>query len=108
MIQVEVPLGAGAHHLGKVAIGDNVKPVRAHRLGEALRHDEPVERKDAPLLRLDPEELARLPALRHREDADRIGPEENVRRQLEFARTGFHGADGEATVARRQDEGELA
>ena len=52
---------------------------------------EPVERKDAPLLRLDPEQLARLPALRHREDADRIGPEENVRRQLEFARTGFHG-----------------
>ena len=49
-----------------------------------------------------------LPALRHREDADRIGPEQDVRRQLEFARTGFHRWMVKRPVGRRQGEGELA
>ena len=40
---------------------------------------EPVQGQDAALLRVDPVELPIVPALRHRKDAKRVGPEQEVR-----------------------------
>ena len=83
-------LGAGAHDRFERAVGDHPKSIRPHRLGEAARDDEPVERENSALLRLDPEQVLGVAAFGHRKDADRIGPEQDVRRQLEFSRRGFH------------------
>ena len=83
-------LGAGAHDRFERAVGDHPESIRPHRLGEAARDDEPVEREDPALLRLDPKQVLGVAAFGHRKDADRIGPEQDVRRQLEFSRRGFH------------------
>ena len=40
-------LGAGAYDRFERAVGDHLEPIRPHRLGEAARDDEPVEREDA-------------------------------------------------------------
>ena len=45
-----------------------------------------------------------LATLGHRKDADRIGPEQDVRRKLEFARAALHGRDGGAVQAGRQGD----
>src|SRR5208337_695344 len=65
---------------------------------------EAVQGKHSPLVRLDPEKLLGLTALGHREDADRIGPEQDVRRELEFPRADPHGPDGGAVRAGRQGD----
>ena len=83
-------LGAGAYDRFERAVGDHPEAIRPHRLGEAARDDEPVEREDATLLRLDPEQVLGVATFGHRKDADGIGPEQDVRRQLEFSRRGFH------------------
>src|ERR1700678_614352 len=83
-------LGAGAYHRFERAVGDHPEAIRPDRLGEAARGYEPVEREDAALLRLDPEQVLRVAAFGHRKDADGIGPEQDVRRQLKFSRRGFY------------------
>src|SRR3984885_12294187 len=45
-------LGAGAHDRFERAVGDHPESIRPHRLGEAARDDEPVERENPALLRL--------------------------------------------------------
>jgi hypothetical protein len=95
-------LGAGAHHRFKRPVGGDPVSIRPHRLGEAARDDKPVEREDSALVRLDPEQFLRIPAFGHRKDADRIGPEQDVRRQLEFSRRGFHGRNRGTVRAGRQ------
>src|SRR6202453_3653903 len=83
-------LGAGAYDRFESAVGDHLETIGTHGLGEAARDDKPVEREDAALLRLDPEQVLGVAAFGHRKDADGIGPEQDVRRQLKFSRRGFH------------------
>ena len=40
-------LGAGAHDRFERAVGGDPVSIRPHRLGEAARHDEPIEREDS-------------------------------------------------------------
>ena len=101
-------LGAGAHDRFERAVGDHPESIRPHRLGEAARDDEPVEREDSALLRLDPEQVLGVAAFGHRKDADRIGPEQDVRRQLEFSRRGFHGRNRGTVRAASQADKEAA
>ena len=95
-------LGAGAHDRFERAVCDHAESIRPHGLGEAARNDEPIERENSALLRLDPKQLLGVAAFRHRKDADRIGPEQDVRRQLEFTRPGFHDCNRGTARASRQ------
>src|SRR5208283_2566880 len=63
-------LGASTHDRFERAVGGDPEPIRAHSLGETARDDKTVERKDAALMRLDPEQFLGLAALGHRKDAD--------------------------------------
>ena len=65
--------------------------VAARRLGETARDDQAVERKNASRLRLDPEQRLGLTALRHREQPDRIGPQQDVGRDFESRPRTRHG-----------------
>ncbi len=99
-----LPLGAGAHDRFERAVGHHPISIRPHRLGEAARNDEPIEREDPALLRLDPKQVLGVAAFGHRKDADRIGPEQDLGRQLEFTRPGFHAWDRGAVRTNRQAE----
>ena len=67
-----LPLGAMADNVTKGAIRGHLKPVLAHRLAQRMGEAERVERNDRPLARLNPIDLIRIPAVRHRKHADRI------------------------------------
>ncbi len=77
-------LRAAVDHGFEVAVAhdldsDVLRTVRASR----RRHMEAVERNDAALFRLDPEQRRVVGILRHREDAARIGLEQNLGREFQ-------------------------
>ena len=63
-----------------------VEAVRAHGARQAGGDFQAVERDDAALFRLDPEQGRIVGAFRHREDAAGIGAQQHLRRDL-----GLHG-----------------
>ena len=56
----------------KILVDSDFEPIRANRLGEALRYDQAVKRKNASLLRIDPEQISILGAFRHWKQPDGI------------------------------------
>jgi hypothetical protein len=72
-------VGAGGDHAAEVAVVSDREPARAQGPPERTRQMEAVERDDRAVPRLDPEQLARLAAVRHREDAGRVALEEQAR-----------------------------
>lgn len=62
----------------KGTIGSHLEPIGPQPLGERVREVEAVERQDAALLGFDPKDVGRLAAVRHREDADRIGAQQQI------------------------------
>jgi hypothetical protein len=83
------PLGrfrAAVHHALEILVETDPVPARADRALEALRHVEMFKIDDAAHARVDPEQVRILAILRHREDADGIGPQQHVRCQVK----GFH------------------
>ena len=73
-----VARGAGADHLSEGPVARHGEAIGAQRLPERARQMKAVERDDRALGRLDPVDVRRVAAVRHREDADRIGAEQEI------------------------------
>ncbi len=63
---------------GEGAIRGDLEAVGPQPFGERARQVELVERQDAALLGFDPEDVGRIAAVGHREDADRIGTQQQI------------------------------
>ncbi len=78
---------AGARAAGddafEIAIGDDLVIMVFHKPREPLGEMELVQRDDAAQFRLDPVEARIIRALRHGEDAGRIGPQQDLGRDGE-------------------------
>ena len=72
-------VGAGGDDGREVAVMGDREFARAKRPPERAREMEAVERNDRPVARLDPEQLIRLAAVGHREDAGGIALEQQAR-----------------------------
>src|SRR5437660_10750258 len=68
-------VGAAGDHAGEIAVAGDGELARADGAIERTRNVELVERDDRPVPRLDPEQLIRLAAVGHREDARLIALE---------------------------------
>ena len=82
-------LGAGAHDVGEGGVGADLEAAGADRAGQAVRQVETVERQHGAQARVEPVELGIVAALAHREDADAIGLQQEVGRDLQRARRYF-------------------
>jgi len=71
-------LGARPHDTGEGAIGGHGEAVRAQGLAQRVGEVEAVQRQDPALLGFHPEDVGGVPAVRHREDADRIGAQQEI------------------------------
>jgi len=71
--------GAFGDDLGKGLVRGDDESIGADRLGERPRQAETVERQDTAFLRFDPIDVVGRAAVRHREHADRISTEQQVR-----------------------------
>jgi len=71
-------LGAAMHDVTKCPVSGYAKASGADRLRQRAREMEAVEREDAALLRLNPEDVLRPPAVGHRENTDGIGAQEEI------------------------------
>ena len=69
-----------ADHAGEIRVDADVETAVPHALAQRLRNLQAIERNDAALVRLDPVERIVLGTLRHRENARRIGPQQDLRR----------------------------
>ena len=72
-------VGAGGDHAGEIAVAGDREPARAERPAERARDVEAVERDDRAVARLDPEQLVRVAAVGHREDAGGIALKQQAR-----------------------------
>jgi len=72
-------LGALRDHLPKSAIDGDGEAVRTDRLGQRPRQAEAVDRQYAALLGFDPIDVVGRATVRHREDTDGIGAQQQVR-----------------------------
>lgn len=72
------PLRAATDDGREGGVAGDGEDVRTQRLAEGARKVEAIERQDGALARLDPENLVRLTAVGHREDADRIGAQQQI------------------------------
>jgi hypothetical protein len=72
------PLRATADDGGEGGIAGDGEDVGAQRLAERAGEVEAIEREDRALAGLDPENLARFPAVSHREDADGISAQQQI------------------------------
>ena len=79
-------LGAAVDHLAERLVDGDRETVRAHGAGQPGGDFQAVERDDAALFRLDPEQGRIVGAFRHRKDAAGIGAQQHLRRDL-----GLHG-----------------
>ena len=75
-------LGAGAHGVGEGGIGAHLEAAGADRALQPLRQVEGVERQHRAQARIEPVELGVVAALAHREDADAVGLQQEVGRDL--------------------------
>ena len=82
---------AALDHRVEVAVDGYFEPIGSHGLRQASRNFQPIERKDAALLRLDPIEPIIVLVLAHWKKADRIGAQNDVRRDLGAGRNARHG-----------------
>src|SRR5689334_7685738 len=71
-------IGAGGDHCAEVAVVGDVEPARAKGSLQRARKMEAVERNDRAVPGLDPEQLMRLAAVGHREDAGGIALQEEA------------------------------
>src|SRR4051794_21145023 len=74
-----VALGAAGDHPGEVTVVRDVEPAEADRASERAGEVEAVERDDRALPRLDPEQLIRVTAVRHRENSRCIALQQQTR-----------------------------
>ena len=77
--------GAAGDGGGEVPIDGDVESVRTARCGQPARQMEAVQRQDAAALRVEPVEPFAAPGLRHREQPVAVGPQHQVRRDLNRA-----------------------
>jgi len=85
--------GAGRDHRVEVMVDPHLEAILTHRLGQRARDDEAVQRKYGALARLDPKNPLVLGAFGHREDADGIGAQQDLRRDLERGAVPGHGRE---------------
>jgi hypothetical protein len=69
-----IPVGASEQDFMKCAIAGDREPARAHALRKRVREVKCVEGDDCPTSRLDPEDVPRIAAVGHGEDAGGISP----------------------------------
>ena len=74
-----VAIGAAGDDSREVAVVGHFEPAAADGSAERPREMEAVERNDRPIARLDPEQLIRVPAVGHRENARGITLEQQAR-----------------------------
>ena len=78
-------LGAGAHGIGEGGVGAHLEAAGADRAGQPVGQVEAVERQHRAQAGVEPVELGIVAALAHREDADPIGLQQEVGRNLHRA-----------------------
>ena len=78
-------LGAGAHGIGEGGVGADLEAAGADRAGQPVRQVEAVERQHRAQAGIEPVELGIVAALAHREDADAVGLQQEVGRDLHRA-----------------------
>ena len=78
-------LGAGPHHAGEIGVGADLEDVLPHGARQTLGQVEAVERQHRAQPGIEPVELGIVAALAHREDADAIGLQQQLGRDLEHA-----------------------
>lgn len=72
------PRRAGRDDLGEIPVDGDPEALRPNQSGERARDAESVQRQNRPAFRFDPEYVTRVPAVRHRKHADRIGSKQKV------------------------------
>ena len=72
-------VGAGGDDAGEIAVAGDREPARADRPAKRAREVEAIQRDDRPVARLDPEQLVRVAAVGHRENAGGIALEQEAR-----------------------------
>src|SRR5581483_6745285 len=73
---------AAVDHLRKGAVDGHDETVGAYGAREPRADVKTLERNDAALLRLDPEQRRVIGAFRHRKDPAGVGPQQDLRRDL--------------------------
>jgi hypothetical protein len=76
-------LGAGPHHLVEGSVGGHLEVALPHRPGQPLGQMEAVERQHGAQAGIEPVELGIVAALAHREDADAVGLQQELGRDLQ-------------------------
>src|SRR5215208_8146169 len=71
-------VGAGGDHLSESAVMGDAESARAERAPQRSGDVESVERNNGAVARLDPEQLVRIAAVGHRENAGGIALEEQA------------------------------
>jgi len=71
-------ISAGGDHGRKIAVVTDAEPAQAERSPERARQVKSFDRNDRPVPRLDPEQLIRIAAVRHRENARGIALEQEA------------------------------
>ena len=74
---------AAPHDAGEFAVHGDLEVPGTHRPRQPARHVEAVQRNDAALLRVDPEDVGLRLALGHGEEPAAVGPEDQRRRELD-------------------------
>lgn len=82
---------AGADHFAKGGVASDRKCALAQNLGQRARAVKPVQRKDCPAPRFDPENLGIVARIRHREHAGAIGHQQQFRVDRRGIGGGVHG-----------------
>src|SRR5687767_6204074 len=72
-------IGAGADDRREIAVASDGEAPAADRPAQRAGDMESVDRDNGPVLRLDPEQLLRIAAVRHREYSRRIALEQEAR-----------------------------
>jgi hypothetical protein len=74
--------GAPGDRAGEIPVDVDLEPVGQHRSGEPFRQMEPIERHDPAPLRVEPMQPGAQARCSHGEQADAVGPQQQVGRQL--------------------------
>ena len=76
-------LGAGAHGLGEGGVGGDIEFAGAHRAGKPLGQVKTIERKHGPQSGVKPMQLGVVAPLAHGKNADAVGLQQEVGRDLQ-------------------------